>query len=203
MEFNYNGNLLNIGKGDIKEIRQTASSEVTGYLWNDQHIPIADGNTHYEMIKEYLKQGGEITPAFTEEQLLDDLKERKSKELETYSSSKEAQIVTVLKGKVVTKVVNNSSFRSWLQAKSSRYQGSEEIISYDILDDSGNIISQFLLKGSALKECSDKLEDQAEARYKLYKEIKTEIKEAALPSILAKINIVAAFKNLEKEIILS
>ena len=50
---------------------QTVKIQGEGYLLNGtMHVPKADGNSEYELIKQWLAEGNNTEPEFTEEELL-------------------------------------------------------------------------------------------------------------------------------------
>jgi len=76
----------------VKEQRDPRTKELTGYLVNNSlFVPIADGNTHYEAVKEYITDGGVVEPAFT----LDDLKSFKKSEIKQAFLQASVEPVTV------------------------------------------------------------------------------------------------------------
>jgi hypothetical protein len=199
MKISFNGNTVEILEKDIKEVRNSSTLELTGYLWNNQNIPLADGNVHYELIKSYIEQGGAVLPAYTVEESLELERQKKIAELETYCNSSVAKEVTVIRGDVTLKLLNDSEFRKWLQTKALRYLNSTDIINYDITDSKGNILGQVPFVGNTIKECFDKFEDQAQNRYNIYKTTKTSIMNAEDLVILSKIVIKTSAFLLRKQ----
>lgn len=174
MKFKYNDQTLEINAEDIRELKLEPADDILGYIWSGQSVPLVDGNAHYEIIKEYIKQGGKITPAFSNSEILDRAKTLKIQELDLYEADL-PQMTSVIVDKQKFQVRNNSSFRDWLNAKITRHQGTTESIVYDILDDSGSVIAQLPFSGANIKACYDLFSDQAQARYTIYRDTKTKI----------------------------
>ena len=67
---------------------QTVKIQGEGYLLNGtMHVPKADGNSEYELIKQWLAEGNNTEPEFTEEELAKQESDRQIAESKTYLAS--------------------------------------------------------------------------------------------------------------------
>ncbi len=61
----------------VKEIRDIETNKLTGYLLNGTLVPLDKSNRHYREIQEWIKEGSQPDPAFTEEERLEYFKNKK------------------------------------------------------------------------------------------------------------------------------
>lgn len=74
----------------VKEIKDNGM--LVGYIADGMSVPIADGNRHYKQVQEWIKQGGEVEPQFTDEELAQQELARKVAEAKQYLDSTDHKI---------------------------------------------------------------------------------------------------------------
>jgi len=86
----------------VKESRDIESNELKGYIADGIHIPINPSNRHYKDVQEWIKQGNQPEPAFTEEDRLNYVRTNRLQKLLNLVDIKTQEVKNTLAGFAVT-----------------------------------------------------------------------------------------------------
>ena len=81
-------------------------NELTGYLADGMSIPLAEGNRHYQMVKQWLADGNTAEPAYTPEEILANENQVKVSEAKTYLSSTDWIVIKINEAQVLGEDIN-------------------------------------------------------------------------------------------------
>jgi len=86
----------------VKETRDIETNELKGYNADGMYVPIDPSNRHYREIQEWIKQGNQPEPAFTEEERLNYFKNSRLQKLLNLADRKTQEVKNTLAGFAVT-----------------------------------------------------------------------------------------------------